>query len=333
LEAARHGARREGLRQRGAAQAGACRAAGGGRLPRRDPRAARLDERRRPRARARRPARPRLRREPGARPRHAPAGGAQGGALRGFRAAGRPGGAAEAGGDVPRGDGLRLRRGAVAAGAGRARDRARRRRPARGRVELQAGRGLGARAPGSPQHLRLPGDGLARPGVPQRERAGAGPGWARGGRELTARRGSHRKAAAPRWEGGPRRRARADSSRGSATLPPVARAADVPLEAAPLEWEASLWQAAIAQLVQTLPHARIDAGVAERLSHPEHAVLVSVPIRLDSGETRVFTAYRVQHSRVLGPTKGGVRYDPRVSLGECAALAMWMTWKCALLRL
>jgi len=107
----------------------------------------------------------------------------------------------------------------------------------------------------------------------------------------------------------------------------------VPLEAAPLEWEASLWQTAIAQLVQTLPHARIDAGVAERLSHPEHAVLVSVPIRLDSGETRVFTAYRVQHSRVLGPTKGGVRYDPRVSLGECAALAMWMTWKCALLRL
>jgi glutamate dehydrogenase (NAD(P)+) len=48
---------------------------------------------------------------------------------------------------------------------------------------------------------------------------------------------------------------------------------------------------------------------------------------------RVFPAYRVQHSTILGPTKGGVRYDPHVSLGECAALAMWMTWKCALLRL
>jgi len=48
---------------------------------------------------------------------------------------------------------------------------------------------------------------------------------------------------------------------------------------------------------------------------------------------KVFPAYRVQHSRVLGPTKGGVRYDPHVSLAECAALAMWMTWKCALLRL
>jgi glutamate dehydrogenase (NAD(P)+) len=48
---------------------------------------------------------------------------------------------------------------------------------------------------------------------------------------------------------------------------------------------------------------------------------------------RVFPAYRVQHSTVLGPTKGGIRYDAEVSLGECAALAMWMTWKCALLRL
>jgi glutamate dehydrogenase (NAD(P)+) len=47
----------------------------------------------------------------------------------------------------------------------------------------------------------------------------------------------------------------------------------------------------------------------------------------------VLPAYRVQHSTVLGPTKGGIRYDPHVSLGECAALAMWMTWKCALLRL
>ena len=68
-------------------------------------------------------------------------------------------------------------------------------------------------------------------------------------------------------------------------------------------------------------------------SFPEHSVIVSVPIHLDSGEGKVFPAYRVQHSRVLGPTKGGIRYDPHVSLAECAALAMWMTWKCALLRL
>ena len=61
--------------------------------------------------------------------------------------------------------------------------------------------------------------------------------------------------------------------------------------------------------------------------------MVSVPVRLDDGRRVVFPGYRVQHSTVLGPTKGGIRYDPDVTLGECAALAMWMTWKCALLRL
>ncbi len=113
----------------------------------------------------------------------------------------------------------------------------------------------------------------------------------------------------------------------------MAGTADIAVETAPLEWEASLWRTAIAQLEQALPHANIDPGAAERLRYPEHSVIVSVPIHLDSGETKVFPAYRVQHSRVLGPTKGGVRYDPHVSLSECAALAMWMTWKCALLRL
>lgn len=61
--------------------------------------------------------------------------------------------------------------------------------------------------------------------------------------------------------------------------------------------------------------------------------MVSVPVRMDDGSITVFPGYRVQHSSVLGPTKGGVRYDAKVSLGECAALAVWMTWKCALLRL
>jgi glutamate dehydrogenase (NAD(P)+) len=113
----------------------------------------------------------------------------------------------------------------------------------------------------------------------------------------------------------------------------VAKAADIAVDTAPLEWDASLWRTAIAQFEQALPHAAIDDGIAERLRYPEHALIVAVPIHLDSGEVKVFPAYRVQHSRVLGPTKGGVRYDPHVSLAECAALAMWMTWKCALLRL
>ena len=62
-------------------------------------------------------------------------------------------------------------------------------------------------------------------------------------------------------------------------------------------------------------------------------MILTLPVRMDDGRVRSFPAYRVQHSSVLGPTKGGIRYDAGVNLGECAALAMWMTWKCALLRL
>jgi glutamate dehydrogenase (NAD(P)+) len=102
---------------------------------------------------------------------------------------------------------------------------------------------------------------------------------------------------------------------------------------APLEWDTPLYRMAVAQLDQALEHAHVDPTAATRLHYPEQAVVVSVPIQLDDGTCVVFPAYRVQHSSVLGPTKGGIRYDPEVSLGECAALAMWMTWKCALLRL
>jgi glutamate dehydrogenase (NAD(P)+) len=87
------------------------------------------------------------------------------------------------------------------------------------------------------------------------------------------------------------------------------------------------------QFEQALPHADVSQMVAERLSFPERALMVSVPLRRDDGTIQIFAGYRVQHSTVLGPTKGGIRYDTGVSLGECAALASWMTWKCALLRL
>ena len=105
-----------------------------------------------------------------------------------------------------------------------------------------------------------------------------------------------------------------------------------PLERA-LEWDTPLFLMARAQFEQALPHSGVSAMVAERLSFPERAMIVSVPLRRDDGSLEIYPGYRVQHSTVLGPTKGGVRYDPEVSLGECAALATWMTWKCALLRL
>jgi glutamate dehydrogenase (NAD(P)+) len=100
-----------------------------------------------------------------------------------------------------------------------------------------------------------------------------------------------------------------------------------------LEWETPLYRTALAQYELALPHASVEEFVAERLRYPERSLVVSVPVKLDSGRWTVFPGYRVQHSTVLGPTKGGIRYDDEVTLGECAALAMWMTWKCALLRL
>ena len=100
-----------------------------------------------------------------------------------------------------------------------------------------------------------------------------------------------------------------------------------------VEWDTPLFRQARAQLEQALPQAAIPEFVAERLRYPERAVILTLPVRMDDGTIRSFPAYRVQHSSVLGPTKGGIRYDEGVNLGECAALAMWMTWKCALLQL
>src|SRR5947208_3189899 len=100
-----------------------------------------------------------------------------------------------------------------------------------------------------------------------------------------------------------------------------------------LEWDTPLYRQARSQLEQALIQAGIPEWVAERLRYPERALILTLPVKLDDGSVRSFPAYRVQHSSVLGPTKGGVRYDGEVNLGECAALAMWMTWKCSLLRL
>jgi glutamate dehydrogenase (NAD(P)+) len=113
----------------------------------------------------------------------------------------------------------------------------------------------------------------------------------------------------------------------------VAKVEDLPTAETPLEWDTPLFRTALAQFEQALPSAGVKPEVAERLRSPERAIMVSCPVRLDDGTFGVFPAYRVQHSTVLGPTKGGIRYDAEVTLGECAALAMWMTWKCALLRL
>jgi glutamate dehydrogenase (NAD(P)+) len=100
-----------------------------------------------------------------------------------------------------------------------------------------------------------------------------------------------------------------------------------------LEWDTPLYRMAVAQFDQAVQVADIPDDIAERLRYPERSTIVSIPVRMDDGRRVVFPGYRVQHSSITGPTKGGIRYDPEVTLGECAALAMWMTWKCSLLRL
>ena len=77
-------------------------------------------------------------------------------------------------------------------------------------------------------------------------------------------------------------------------------------------------------------HLQIPQSERERIKYPKRSMTVALPIHCDDGSTKVFSGYRVQHHLTLGPTKGGLRYHPDVTLGEVAALAMWMSWKCAL---
>src|SRR5881227_3166966 len=77
----------------------------------------------------------------------------------------------------------------------------------------------------------------------------------------------------------------------------------------------------------------LDPGILERLSIPKRSLVVSIPIRMDDGEMHTFIGYRVQHSLTSGASKGGLRYAPHVDLGEVAALAMWMSWKCGIMNL
>jgi len=90
------------------------------------------------------------------------------------------------------------------------------------------------------------------------------------------------------------------------------------------------FQMACRQFDLVADHLQIPQSERDRIKYPKRALSVALPIHCDDGSTRVFSGYRVQHHLTLGPTKGGLRYHPDVMLGEVAALAMWMSWKCAL---
>jgi glutamate dehydrogenase (NAD(P)+) len=91
----------------------------------------------------------------------------------------------------------------------------------------------------------------------------------------------------------------------------------------------SPWDIALKQLDDAARTMNLDPGVHEVLRHPRRALEVAVPTRMDDGTIRVFQGYRVHHNTSRGPSKGGIRYHPAVDLDEVKALAMWMTWKCA----
>ena len=92
----------------------------------------------------------------------------------------------------------------------------------------------------------------------------------------------------------------------------------------------SAWETALAQLDEVAELMGLAPGVHEILRFPKRALIVSVPFRLDDGTTQVCEGYRVHHNVTRGPAKGGIRYHTDVNLDEVKALAMWMTWKCAI---
>ncbi len=100
-----------------------------------------------------------------------------------------------------------------------------------------------------------------------------------------------------------------------------------------MEWDSGLYREAVNQFDQVAAYMDLDPNVAQRLRIPQRSLMTSFPFRRDDGRVETVFGYRVKHVLTMGPTKGGIRYAPTVDLGEVAALAMNMTWKCALVGL
>lgn len=97
--------------------------------------------------------------------------------------------------------------------------------------------------------------------------------------------------------------------------------------------EVNPYQIALRQFDLAVPYLDLKRGLIDFLRQPKRALIVTFPVRMDNESVQMFTGYRVHHSTVLGPSKGGIRYHPGVNLDEMRALAMWNTWKCALVNI
>ncbi|MBW3648231.1 MAG: glutamate dehydrogenase, partial [Actinobacteria bacterium] len=93
----------------------------------------------------------------------------------------------------------------------------------------------------------------------------------------------------------------------------------------------SALDSALHQLAEAAEQLGLDGGMHQMLATPRRSLQVAVPLRRDDGTLQVLSGYRVQHNLSRGPAKGGVRFHPHTDLDEVRALAMWMTWKCALI--
>lgn len=100
-----------------------------------------------------------------------------------------------------------------------------------------------------------------------------------------------------------------------------------------LEVRTAPLESALEQFDTAADRLALDPGLREVLRVPQRELTVNFPIEMDDGRVRVFSGYRVQHNLARGPAKGGIRYHPHVDIQETRALAMWMTWKCAVVRL
>lgn len=94
-----------------------------------------------------------------------------------------------------------------------------------------------------------------------------------------------------------------------------------------------VFQLALDQFQKAVDRLELDENLAEQLRFPDRCFVTSIPIQKDDGSVKTYFGYRVQHNTALGPAKGGIRYHPNVTLGEVAALATWMSWKCSLMNL
>ncbi len=95
-------------------------------------------------------------------------------------------------------------------------------------------------------------------------------------------------------------------------------------------YNSDVFRMACRQFDQAADAISLPETIRDRTKWPRRCLAVSLPIRCDNGTVRVFEGYRVQHNLSTGPSKGGIRFHPDVTIGEVAALAMWMSWKCSL---